>query len=452
MARRRGFFAELNHQAAQSERRRRQQQSALVRAETTASRAAEKARRDAERAQATAARASATDQKAAEREMARLHAEARLAEVAELNAELALHLSEIDGLLASTLEVDDYVDLQSLKAPVGEHPDFEPGDLGIPTRPLPPLTYPAEPVFRQPTAPTGLTSSLSGRRKHAEAVTAAQWKHQDAVERWRQECQSLYSGYVAEQQRRQGVEAYRLHRLAQAEATYRDECRRRDAEAQDRNSQLDRLINDLAFDVPEAIDEYVDIVLSNSVYPEAFPVGYDHEFDLSSRELRVTVPVPEPGAIPSIKEYRYVKAKDEITASALPAKLQRDRYAEAISQVALRTLHEVFEADRAGKISSISLTVGADRLSPSTGLPETIPLVQVATDRTTTLLHHEFANSRVNWINNRREFFFATPDEVRHILTSRVGGLLEYNDTPEASEYFQSRSSWPTDNREPQRT
>jgi hypothetical protein len=69
-----------------------------------------------------------------------------------------------------------------------------------------------------------------------------------------------------------------------------------------------------------------------------------------------------------------------------------------------------------------------------------------------TLLHHEFANRRVNWINNRREFFFATPDEVRQILTSRVGGLLEYNDTPEASEYFQSRSPWPTDNREPQRT
>jgi hypothetical protein len=58
-------------------------------------------------------------------------------------------------------------------------------------------------------------------------------------------------------------------------------------------------------------------------------------------------------------------------------------------------------------------------------------------------LHHEFADRRVNWINNRREFFFATPDEVRQVLTAKVGGLLEYNDTPEASEYFQSRSSWP---------
>jgi len=58
-------------------------------------------------------------------------------------------------------------------------------------------------------------------------------------------------------------------------------------------------------------------------------------------------------------------------------------------------------------------------------------------------LHHHFASRRVNWVNNRREFFFTTPSEVRQVLATRFGGLLEYNDTPEAAEYFQSRSSWP---------
>jgi restriction system protein len=51
--------------------------------------------------------------------------------------------------------------------------------------------------------------------------------------------------------------------------------------------------------------------------------------------------------------------------------------------VAVRTLHEVFEADRAGKIHSIALTVGVDRVAPATGLPETVPLVLVAADRET---------------------------------------------------------------------
>jgi restriction system protein len=123
--------------------------------------------------------------------------------------------------------------------------------------------------------------------------------------------------------------------------------------------------------------------LSNSVYPEVFPVGHDYHFKLDTRELTLTATVPEPSAIPAVKEYKYVKAKDEITSTSLPVKAQKDRYANAVWQVAVRTLHEVFEADRAGKVHSISLTVGVDRIAPATGRPETVPLVVVAADRET---------------------------------------------------------------------
>lgn len=59
-------------------------------------------------------------------------------------------------------------------------------------------------------------------------------------------------------------------------------------------------------------------------------------------------------------------------------------------------------------------------------------------------LHKEFADRRVNWVNLRREFFFTTPEQVRDVLAAKVGGLLEFSSTPEAVEYFQSRSSWPS--------
>ena len=58
-------------------------------------------------------------------------------------------------------------------------------------------------------------------------------------------------------------------------------------------------------------------------------------------------------------------------------------------------------------------------------------------------LHHAFADRRVNFVNERREFFFATPIEVRSILAQQVGGLLEFTEKPEALEYFQSRAYWP---------
>ncbi|MEV6197548.1 hypothetical protein AB0M19_34735 [Streptomyces sp. NPDC051920] len=78
-----------------------------------------------------------------------------------------------------------------------------------------------------------------------------------------------------------------------------------------------------------------------------------------------------------------MKTKDEITATRLPVREQKERYANAVWQVAVRSLHEVFEADRAGKIHSIALTVGVNTIDPATGRPATVPLAVVAADRET---------------------------------------------------------------------
>jgi hypothetical protein len=58
-------------------------------------------------------------------------------------------------------------------------------------------------------------------------------------------------------------------------------------------------------------------------------------------------------------------------------------------------------------------------------------------------LHKAFADRRVNFVNERREFFFATPTEVRASLLEKVGGLLEFSEDAEAVEYNQSRGRWP---------
>lgn len=58
-------------------------------------------------------------------------------------------------------------------------------------------------------------------------------------------------------------------------------------------------------------------------------------------------------------------------------------------------------------------------------------------------LHKVFADRRLNYVNERREFFFAKPAEVRELLNEKTGGLLEFTNAPEAAEYFQSRGRWP---------
>lgn len=137
MGRRRGFFAELQYLSQQAEKQRRQQEAAATRARVAAQREAERASRAAERAKAAAVAASARERDRLEREAARLHVESRMAEAASLNAALAQSRDEIDGMLAATLAVDDFVDLESLKITSVEHLRSTPGYTAFPTHPCP---------------------------------------------------------------------------------------------------------------------------------------------------------------------------------------------------------------------------------------------------------------------------------------------------------------------------
>lgn len=58
-----------------------------------------------------------------------------------------------------------------------------------------------------------------------------------------------------------------------------------------------------------------------------------------------------------------------------------------------------------------------------------------------TALHQKFAARRVNLVNAHREFFYATPQEVREALLSLKGDLLSFVETPEALEWHQSQNA-----------
>ncbi len=61
-----------------------------------------------------------------------------------------------------------------------------------------------------------------------------------------------------------------------------------------------------------------------------------------------------------------------------------------------------------------------------------------------TTLHQQLAAKRVNVVNTRREFFRVPPAEVKVLLASLAGDLLEFTDVPEALEYRQSLTAVPS--------
>ena len=380
---RRGFFAELQHQSRVAARDRERAERETVQRHFAAVRQAEQAKKTSERAQNQLAKAADSERKRLEKEAREAHLAEMEAEVLERNRNLEQLYAEIDSLLASTLAVDDYVDLNTLRIEVTQ-PPFDRTDLEVPIPQTSHIPYPIKPFLVLPTPPSGL-ASFFGKKKYADALANAHWAHEQALNEWQGACRDVVTRRQNAEDTRARDEERCLDALRVERERFAQECAERESEAVVNNRRLDELITNLGYGTTDAIQEYVSIVLSNSAYPDQFQVAHEFEFDPSTAELRLRALVPGPGDIPAIKSYKYTKAADEITSTTLSQKECRDRYTGAIHQVALRSFHEVFESDRRGLIKTISLEVGTNTIDPATGQQTYVPFVIAAAERETFL-------------------------------------------------------------------
>ena len=247
MAKKRGFFAEMQREA---ERRRVQAE----RAQRASAQEAE--RRQRERLKAAAA---------TERDAKRRYAEARQREVDDLNTDIADRLAELEGLLAATLRVDDHIDLASLRKTWNE-PDFGQGGLR--------QAEPA-PVFETPAPSSGLRSAMPGaRRKHEAGVSQARQEHAAAVD-----------AHTSREQER----TRKLGRAQAAHDAHVDQLR---AEHDAENAAVDQFIDAVVARQPDALAEYFGLVLSSSRYPEDFPRWHRLAYVPESCQLVVEIELP----------------------------------------------------------------------------------------------------------------------------------------------------------------
>ncbi len=65
-------------------------------------------------------------------------------------------------------------------------------------------------------------------------------------------------------------------------------------------------------------------------------------------------------------------------------------------------------------------------------------------------LHAHSSALRVDWASDRKENFFASPADVRAVLSAKPGSPLEFAEHAESTEYPQIDRYWPEDIRSPQ--
>jgi restriction system protein len=273
----------------------------------------------------------------------------RQEEAEQMSREAQEALHSLEGILAHTLSINDTIDWESLK--VGEYPVAKPEPADAPPAPL-------ENDPRYEVAWGFLDLLLPFRRKAKKA--RARKKYEDDHRQWRKNKEESESEYAVQLQKwNNDLSAYNHARDTSNAAI--------DAQ---RNAYLKG-------DNPQAILDYCDLVLSRSEYPDYFPQSYELDHSLDTKVLVVDYQLPCVSAMPTLKEVKYVQSRDELVEKHITETHLNKVYDSVLYQVALRTIHELYEADQVDATGSIVFNGYVTGVDPGTGIEHTSCILSV---------------------------------------------------------------------------
>lgn len=310
------------------------------------------------------------DRKAYEKAVKAARAAAQQAEVDSMNSQIKAVFEDLEGLLAATIDIDDYVELEALRKSVDTTP-FDRPDLETPAVEPKRRALPSEPRYIEPPKPKGF---FGKKRKLEEARETARRDYEARKAEWDNQVAALEDGHARDLADYEKAEADRIETLAAERLRFQEEIDLH-------NRSIDQFIANLSYGDASAVQEYISLVVENSSYPDHFEVAHDFSFDPETAELWMSVAVPAPNDFPAVKAYKYIKTSDEIREVPLSQTELKKRYGSVLHQFAIRSLHEVFEADKRGPIQTITLEVGTQERGPATGRLGFIPFVGVGAER-----------------------------------------------------------------------
>jgi len=339
MARRRSFFEQL----AQNQRINEKRAQAVLKQQ-------QREAQQLQRAQENHQRLKAKTEKEA-------YLEARQAEADLYNAEMEDKISQLEGILKATLSVDDYIDLQTLKIK-SDYPEFI-----LPTQLAEKIPLPVLKDFLPPDLSV-LAKFIPGNKAKYEA------KILEAEKRF---SESMKMALATGEAQSKNIEQFKqLHDVKIAKI-------RSKADAQ--HAEIDDFDRRLRNNDSQAIMDYCILVLESSIYPDGFPQKAKIAYVPESKQLVIEYDLPTWDVIPEEASFKYVKTKDEITSTVRPVSQRKTLYTSVISQITLRTVHELFEADRLGHLETIVFNGYVESVDKATGRDIRTCLITLRTTR-----------------------------------------------------------------------
>jgi restriction system protein len=130
-----------------------------------------------------------------------------------------------------------------------------------------------------------------------------------------------------------------------------------------------------------AILSVCEIVLSRTAHALLPSPEFELEYNAGSKSLIVEYSLPTPSALPSLKEVRYVKARDEFVDFFYTEADQGRLYDSVVYQICLRVLNDVFQADTVGTLEAITFNGWVTSIDPAKGKETTACIISVTAQR-----------------------------------------------------------------------
>jgi restriction system protein len=285
----------------------------------------------------------------------------------------------IENILIHTLSIDDAIDWETLKDKrqftIPNPKNDLKKELDMIKNPNPPILIPlpSEPTRESYKPKLSIFDKLV-KSVAQKKIELAEIQYQLAVEDWKNKIIDI-------KQQNERINTNYQEALKEVEFKKNEICIKYDKleiawgksidvfyDAQnEHNSKVDLLKSSYLDCNTESVIEYCELVLNNSQYPDFLPKNFDVDYNKESKMLIVEYVLPSPEMFPTLTEVKYIATKKELKEIHLSENQIAKIYDNAIYNITLRTIHELFEADKVNAFDIVVFNGWVEAINKATG-------------------------------------------------------------------------------------
>jgi len=265
-------------------------------------------------------------------------------DVDKLNKKLNGKIIELQSLLDQSIKLNDTEIFESLRIR-DEFPPFNPPQYLTTPNPIP-----QKETFFSSCKPLGFWGRIipGSKNRYKCKLLRAELESKEALQNYKK------------------LESERNFKLQKLKEDYEKEKQAFYFKKERTNAEIDDFESYYQKGDHKAIIAYNSIILQRSPYPKEFPKRFQLTYSPNSKELIIDYELPPPEIIPLTSEYRYVKSRHMIVEKKRKISDIKATYLNIIYSMAIRTIYEVFEADRLHHLQAVLFNGYAKKAEPNT--------------------------------------------------------------------------------------